>query len=143
MLLLFLAWGSLLCVPVVFPLSCFWFLPVPSLGCCLSVVSCFPPSAPWLKLRFPFAPLSLDRSWIMLKDERSIIIWLELLCISTIWQGSCLSSSPPLNMMKRRLRPISVLIIQTPEACTLLYLARHPKVLRPWYHMEASLPTWS
>ena len=45
-------------------------------------------------------------------------------------------------MMNRRLRPISVLIIQQPEACTLLCPDRHPKVPRPWYHMEASLPTW-
>ena len=130
------------CVPGVAFLSCFGFLPVPSRACWCSAVSCFSSSASWLKLRFPFAPSSCERSWIMLKGERSIIIWLELLCISTIWQGSCLSSSPPLNMMKRLLRPISAWIIQQPEACTLLCLVRHPKVPRPWYHMAASLPTW-
>ena len=134
---------SFLCVPVV--ASSFLF---PGFFLSLLVVVVFLWSLasllqlPGSSFAFLLLRRSFERSWIMLKDERSIIIWLELLCISTIWQGSCLSSSPPLNMMKRRLRPISVLIIQQPEACTLLCLVRHPKVLRPWYHMAASLPTW-
>ena len=57
------------CFLLFFPLSSSLFLPVLSLCCCLSVASCFPPSAPWLKLRFPFAPLSFDRSWIILKGR--------------------------------------------------------------------------
>ena len=97
----------------------------------------------WLKLRFPLASSLFERSWITLKGGRSTTIWPEQLCISTIWQGSCLSSSPPLNMMKGRLRPISVWIIPLPEVCTLSCLDQHQKVPRPWYHMQVFLPTWS
>jgi hypothetical protein len=100
------------CVSGVVLPSCLWFLPVPARVLWCPAVSCFSPSASWLNFRFLLASSSFERSWITLKGERSIIIWPEQLCILTIWQGSCLFSNRPLNMMNRRLRQISVLIIQ-------------------------------
>ena len=78
----------------------------------------------------------------MLKVVLSIIIWLGLWCIWTIWQDFFPFSSPPLNGRTQCLLKISVLNAQHQEVSTLSFLYLHRQCHPQWWLTEAFRHAW-